>query len=81
MRKQKREDIIRKKRGEYMEREEVEGSVMTLQKGAMLDLTRNVEERRVVEEWLDLKKENKDVRELAREYSEALKREGELDWG
>lgn len=81
MRKQKREDIIRKKRGEYMDREEVEGSVMTLQKGAMLDLTRNVEERRVVEEWLDLKKENKDVKELAREYSEALKREAELDWG
>ena len=59
-----------------MERDnELEGGVMTLQKEAMLNLTKDAEQRQLVEQWLDNKvnnnntnnnnNNNKDVRELA----------------
>jgi hypothetical protein len=72
--------MIRKKRGEYMERENEWGSGMTLQKGAMLELTREGEERRVVEELLEKRDSEVDVGQLGRMYSEALKQQHMWPW-
>lgn len=80
MRKQKREDMIRKKRGEYMERENEWGSGMSVQKEAMLELAREGEERKVVEELLENRESDVDVQQLARLYSEALKQEHMWGW-